>query len=99
VKHASRVDISAGKLTETHISPCYPLVPEEINSGYGVAVSNSRSESHRVVLGGTAPSMQKLKTVKSKRFVSNAEGAMGKIPTSVLVKLVDSMPHYGCPRS
>jgi hypothetical protein len=48
---------------------------------------------HRASLGGTGLSMQRPKTVKSKRFVSNAEGRIGKIPTSTLVKLVDSILH------
>jgi hypothetical protein len=60
-----------------------------------VAVSKSRLESHRAALGGIEPLIQMPKTVKSKRFISNTEKGMGKIPTPVLVNLVDSML-YGC---
>jgi hypothetical protein len=70
-------------------------MPKETNSGYGVAVSKSRPEYHRTALGGARPLIQRPKTVKSKRFISNTEKRMGKIPTPVLVNLVDSML-YGC---
>jgi hypothetical protein len=58
--------------------PCNGLVSKEINSDYRLAITKSRPESHRASLGGTGPSMQRPKTVKSKRFFLNAEGRMGK---------------------
>jgi hypothetical protein len=60
--HRVEVDISAEQSAKTHILPCYGLVPKEINSGYGVTGYG---------LGETGPSMQRPKTMKSKRFVSN----------------------------
>jgi hypothetical protein len=74
----SRVDILARQLTETHIWPCYGLVPNEKNFGYGVAISKSRPESHRASLERTGPSMKRQDTTKSKRFVSNAEEGIEK---------------------
>jgi hypothetical protein len=67
VKHALRVDISAEQCPETHNSPFDGFVPKEINSGYGVA---RVKELNRL--------MQRPKTVKSKQFLSNDEGGMGK---------------------
>jgi hypothetical protein len=52
-------------------------MPKETNSGYEVAVSKSRPEYHRTALGGARPLIQRPKTVKSKRFMSNTE-KMGK---------------------
>jgi hypothetical protein len=80
-KHASRVDISAGQCSETHISPCNGLVPKEINLSYGVAVSKNSPESHRTYLGGTGPRIGR-KTWNQNDLFQMLKEEWEKIPTS-----------------